>query len=566
MTWFYLGTGPANDPTILNRLLGFRGPIGCDVETISLTDRTPLGAGFAIGPNDKFYFTIDDARFPWRLLHDPAQEIIFHNSGFDVRILEDYSGQPISNITDSCIIALLLGLPGKLANLCEELFGRPPRLISDLIGTGTNTIGMDQVPIDKVAERACEDAWDALEAYFEISKRYTIPQRALDLETRFLPVALNMERLGIRIDKDAVHEHRLRLERQLTYFRDICEGAFGFNPGSSPQLAIALEARGYRVPYKISSDGKRRPRLDKNILDTYYAVEPIAVMARTYRSTQTLLTHLIKPLDEGRYLTEDRIYPRVNLNVASTGRISRSVPPTQNISSVLRNIVIPSEGNIILDWDFSQIELREAAWLWEDTAMQSIFKSGKDVHTATADKLILAGLGHILGSDPSKRRRLAKDLNFAMLFGGTSETLYNRKRIPLDIGEQLIQGYFTEFPGIANGIAKTEKFALANGYTETVYGRRRDESLRLGYTSEYARAAALRELINHPIQGSAAEILKEALILDSDKPQFHTVHDEGLLDVPSSYIYDGHINDVAPFDTPVETKIGINWRDMYPVS
>lgn len=558
MAVHYRGSRSNIGQTMLQPLYDFKGDIGCDVETVSLEDRTPIGAAFAIGPNDSWFFTIDSVWFPWFLLHDPRQKIVFHNAGFDVRILEDYADKPLTNNVDSCIAAQLIGLPAKLSELCFVLFGRTPRNIEDLIGKGKDQVTMLDVPIEKVAERGCMDAEDALEAWQALEHR--VPVLAMDLETRFMPVALNIERKGIKIDIGKVHEHRVRLERDLIFFRMIAEG-MGFNPGSSLQLAAMLEADGYKILYKKGADGKRRPKLNKEILETYYSVIPYVGLVLKYRSTQTLLTHLIKPLDDGRYIQGDRIYPRVNLNLTNSGRLSRSKPATQNLKENLRDIVV-SEYRI-LDWDFSQIELRWAAWLWEDIAMQKVFAEGGDIHNNTREALILEGLGSVIGNTPHDQRRIAKDTNFLVTYGGDEQTMWDRKRIPIDIGKRIFEGFFKTYPGIANGIEKTKKFALANGYTETYLGRRRDMSDKLNSNSEYERGEALRALVNHVIQGSAAETMKEALYRNRDEPQFHTVHDEGLLDVDNGYqLREDTWVGVAPFETPITIKRGLNWRDV----
>ena len=563
MKFAYYGNGSQTDYSIVTRLLDYRGPIGCDVETVSIEDRRPLGLGFAISPNDSFYFPIDSPFLPWRILEDPSIPIIFHNSAFDVNVLESYrQGFKLGGVEDTCIAALLLGLPGKLSELCLKLFGRPERPISELIGTGKSAITMDKVDPAKVAERACLDSIDALDCLTYLKDK--IPAEAYKLEMDLLPVIVPMENKGIRIDKKVVDEHMDRLNREVTYLRMICEGA-GFNPGSSLQLAAVLEAKGYKVLKKKGKDGRRRPRLDKNILETFYSVEPLANMTLKYRSANALRTHLIGPLSEGRYLKGDHIHPRINMNVAKSGRMSRSNPATQNIKNELRNIIIPEENELLLSWDFSQIELRWAAYMFEDKRMLKIFKDGGDVHMATAAELIEAGHGSLLGDTPKKRRDVAKEINYTVTFGGGAETLYKRRRIPIDQGKALIAGYFERFNGMARGIAELKDYALENGYTETMLGRRRDETDKLESNKAYLVEAALRELVNHPIQGSAAETLKKAMLLDSDKPQFHTVHDEMVLSVPYGYEYSpGGIP--APFDTPMTVKMGINWRDMNALS
>jgi len=564
---YYHNAGKVADPTVLSKLLLYQGPVGCDVETISLKDRTPLGAGFTLGTPgnfESFYFSIDDYRFPWQILKNLAIPKIFHNSGFDVQILEDYGKIKINNIHDSCTMAQLLGLPSKLSALCLRLFDRPERPISDLLGTGANKINMDKVPVEKVAERACLDAEDCLEAWYTLLGM-GVPQKALDLETRFLPVALQIQRRGIHIDMVAVEHHVTRLEAKMSFIRTVCEGTFGFNPGSSLQLSAWLESEGYNVPYKRGKDGKKRPNLNKNVLKRFYSTVPACVMAMEYRSAQTLLTHLVRPLYQGRYVEAgNMIYPSINTNVTSTGRLSRSNPATQNIQMDLRDIIIPKNGQV-LEADFSQIELRWAAYLWEDKTMQALFKAGTDIHQGTADELIQAGVGSLLGPTPYARRQTAKIINFTLLYYGNADTMLRNNQIPLTVGTRIMDAYFTRFPGIKNGLDKTTEFALANGYTETYYGRRRDESEALDSGEEWRIQAALRALVNNPIQGSAGETMKEQLIASQHEPIFHTVHDSELLDVPVGYQYTGHLNQYTPFETPMEVKVGSNWKDTVSV-
>ena len=569
MLFAYFGKEKVTDIRVLGKLLSYNGLIGCDVETISLEDRTPLGAAFAINPKEAFYFPIDSPEFPWNKLRNPNIPIVFHNSSFDVQVLQKYSGYDITNTMDSCIAAQLIGLPPRLGELCAYLFDRPVRPIEDLIGPkGKSQLTMDKVPVDKVAERACKDACDALEAWNEIIP--VVPKEALELETRAAPVLLDIENRGIRIDLKNVILHKTRLEKDMAYYKMVC-GGMGFNPGSGNELAAKLEMDDYKVLYKRSKDGKRRPRLDKDILTGYYANIPYIRMVLNYRSSQTLLTHLIRPLSEGRYITNhgvdiNKIHPRLNTNIVDTGRLSRSKPATQNIQENLRDIFIPSEGNIFYDWDFSQIELRWAAYLWEDKNMQSIFKQGLDVHQATMDELIARGLGGLLGTTPMQRRRTTKALNFSILYGGDEYTLWNRLRVPEIHGKQLLYNWFKVFPDIEQGIKLTTKFALDNGYTKTFLGRRRDLSEKINSGNKMIEAGAVRALVNHVIQGSAGETMKEAIWLGRKEPQIHVVHDEILLDAPENYQYLGYLHRPAPFDTPITLKKGYNWKDVKEVS
>ena len=361
--------GPAANPgyDIIFKFLSYNGPIGADVETPNLVDRRHLGTAFAINPDESFYFPYDSPIYPWNKLANPNIPIIFHNNGFDVPILEEHGKRVynkdfvITSVEYSCSMAQCLGMPPRLSTLCQVMFGREPRNIEDLIGpSGKDQKSMDEIPEGLIAERACLDAQDCLE--FWINLIHKVPKKAYDLEVRFAPVARKIKERGIRIDLEAVHKHRVKLETDLTYWK-IKGESMGFNAGSTYQLAQVLESQGYKIMKKKGKDGKLRPRLGKDILKTYYSSVPEAIIRLYYSSTQTLLTHLIKPLDEGRYLVGDRIFPNVNTNVTDTGRISRSNPATQNIKEMLIDIIIPDDGNQIFCGDFSQIELRWAAYL-----------------------------------------------------------------------------------------------------------------------------------------------------------------------------------------------------------
>ena len=542
--------------SLVAKLLEHSGPLACDVETKSLKDTTPIGISFAISPKEAFYFRIDSDLIPWNKLANPNIPIIMHNSMFDAKVIYEYNKVKTTNIIDSCVMAQVSGLQGDLDSLCLDMFGTPLRPITDLIGKGKTAITMDQVPVDKVADRACQDTIDAFKVWNKLKD--SVPIGAYSLESQFIPVALDMQRTGIRIDTDAVHRHRVRLEDRMDSLREASEDSFDFSPGSSKQLGLYLESLGY----KVAKTKKGNPKLDKEQLALHYTGVTAADIARDYRSTQTLLTHLIRPLDEGRYINNGKIYPSININVTRTGRLSRSNPAPQNIQDKLRDIVIPSDGNVIYSWDFSQIELRWMAYMWEDKAMQDIFKRGLDIHEATANKLIDAGLKKLLDSLPETHRRTAKDLVFAISYLGNAKTLLTRKQIPLNIGKALIKGYYNEFPGIQAGIEEIKAFAWQHGYTETYLGRKRDESEKLYSTNKWIAEAALRELVNHVIQGSAAETLKAAMVRDASEPQFHTVHDEVLLDVEPDYDYKNRFAMYESFDTPKTIKVGPNWKEI----
>ena len=566
----------SDNANILYNVINWRGPIGCDVETVSLDDRTPLGAAFAIDHKTAVYFHIQSPMFPWQLLENPSNHVVFHNYQFDVEILNRYNpnGKQVTSYLDSCIAGQLLGLPARLSELSEILFSKPQRPISDLIGKGKDAIGMDKVPFDKVAERGCLDAIDCLEAWNAIAPH--IPEKAWNLEARFMPMALDMKYRGIQIDRQRVHEHRVRFEREMQVLRSVCFD-MGFNPGSTLQLGQVMESKGITVPVKRQT-GKYI--LDKNTIKMFYMEIQEAQLALRYRSLQTKLTHLIKPLDEGKYLKGDMIYPNVNLNITDTGRISRSGPATQNVTDEIKDIVVPhSSGdsnnpNVIWDWDHSQIELRWIAFLFNVKRMKEYFDKGIDVHDGTAQDIIDLGYGKALGTTADTIRKNAKIVNFTMAYNlppdltttgvDAASAMWKNNQIPKEAGRILTKAYFQAYPEIYEGIKWLMDFANQNGFTYTWYGRQRRDA-RLGDRNPYVREAALRALINHPIQGSAAETMKETLWHTRGNNYFHTVHDEGLFSAPRNTTPNLQLDGHAPFTTPAKVKLGNNWKDMVEI-
>ena len=563
----YLGGKEEDKIKILSRFWDYHGPIGVDVETVSLEDQTLLGAGFAINPQESYWFPVDSALFPWSILDDPGREKIFHNGGFDIKVLEDTQRNlKVSSFHDSCITAMLLGLPAKLSTLCLDLFERPERLITDILEKGQT---MRDLPEEVVAERACLDAQDALEAWFQLNKDYPIPQDALALEEEFLPVALDIQRQGIRVDKKAIHEHKVRLEGKMDLLKAEVELDYGFNPGSTFQLAEYFRFLKLDYPIKKGNDGRYRPSLNKNILRRFYISMPAVQKTLEYRSTQTLLTHLIRKLDNGEFIEGDRIHPKMNLNVAQTGRITRSSPPTQNISHDLRNIVIPEDGEVMVSWDFSQIELREAADQWDDKVLKNLFSQGYDGHDATLKQMEDMGHGGLIQevvrlTTFKNGRDVAKMINYLMMFQGDEVSIVERTGMPMDASKALIDAYFSSFQGMANGIEETKKFLKVNGYTQTRLGRRRDFTHILDEGEHFKVEEAERQGVNHPIQGTCAEYMKKALIVAHKDgiPTSHTVHDEGDFSAPVGYRFPGLSEDVTPFPAPIDVKYGPNWRDV----
>ena len=549
--WGYFGprtSHPRMHEELWNRTSG---EVGVDIETVSLDDRRPLCIAIATTRDEAFYYPIDSPFLPWHILKNPTITKVFHNGHFDLGVLDAYRGVSVENVQDTIIAAQLLGLPPALATLAFSLFGTQWKSITDLLGPkGKDQKTMDELPEEDVAIKCAYDARYTLAIWQTVKS--AIPRAAFDLEMRLMPVLMAIERRGMRVDIERLKKHKERVEKEVSYYRNTARG-FGFNPGSSPQLAAVLESRGWRIKYN-NRTGK--PILNKQMLSTIYAKDPLAHLTTLYRGNNILLTTFINPILE-RHLRGDRVYSRVNQIIARSGRLSRSNPNTQNIPELMRDIYIASEGCYLESRDLSQIELRVLAWIvWQvtgDRTMQRLFEADINIHKGVQAMLNILDY------------RIAKNLNFAVTYGGDEQTLNERTGIPLDVARQHIANYWAAFPGVKSYVDMIHAHIEREGYVRTMLGRERKLPGFDG-PEEWRIKKAKREGFNTIIQGSATELLKEWEVRCEHHPQINTVHDEILNDVPAgtSLSTGEHIN-LAEYETPIETKRGMNWLEITPV-
>jgi len=538
ITFGYYGPTLNPSPDMLLKLLDYRGDLGIDIETVSLVDRTPICLAMAISPREAFYFPIDSPMLPWQKLLDPGIRKVFHNASFDVTILERSKGTRVENYVDTIVAAHILGLPPKLTMLAEILSLPIPPNIEDLIGQrGQKQLRMVDVPEENRAEKCARDAEAALAVWEKLED--LIPMEAFNLDMALLPVLGEMEQRGIRVDVLKLEEHKQRLTKEVGFYKQIAKG-YGFNPGSSMQVAYVLGSRGHPIKYKRSTG---KPIMDEEMLTTMYRDDPIAQLVLLYRRSRVLLSTFVEAI-LNKHLVGDRIHPHFNLWPRS-GRLS-TTPNSQNIPVAIRNIYIPSDGNEFEVWDLEQIELRVVAYLSQDSAMLQMFANGEDVHEATA-------------RDLNVDRGTAKTLNYAILYGGDAHTLFVRGGIPMDKGKMYLERYFAKFRGIKAWIDETKAGVMQTGYAITMLGRKRGFP-DVQSSNYFKREKALREAINHPIQGTAAEIQKRSAIAVASYPLVNIVHDENDFDKPVGMDIPIPLN-LAPFETPVEIGRGKNWKD-----
>lgn len=539
MEFFYYGKRTP-DKSLIDLLTHHTGTIGIDTETVSLKDKTLIGIGVAISPTDAFFIPYQSPHMAKvkQLLSDKRVLKVFHNSRFDLEVLSSL-GVPIINWVDTLIAAHSLGLPAKLGLLVFELFNESKPDISELIGTGKKQLTMLEVPIEKVAERCCLDCEYTLRVWETL--RNNLPA-AFWLDMQVFPVLLQMEQRGILVDVPRVQEYRELLTTEHTKLKEKAS-AMGFNPGSPKQVGATLEVAGLSLRYNKNGN----PDTSEETLKKYFSSEPIANLVLEYRKVSHQLSWF-NSLITKHLQSDGRIHGTFSLSVAATGRIAASNPNLQNIEGKLRDIFIPSPGNLAHAYDFSQIELRVMAWFSGDKTMAKIFADPRgDIHTETATLLNI-------------ERKIAKNVNFTIPYGGDEYTLEQRYNIPLATGEALLQAHKTRFPELWDWIKSKQQEVKQRGYLETWLGRRR-------YFPEISSGIprlvnkALREAINHPIQGTAAEILKLAMLQWAAYPMNNSIHDECWFDAPPEFLITVDVK-AAPFNTPIKRSVGLNWGSL----
>lgn len=556
-TWAYFGP-QVKAPELLYQLwdLTDGSAVAVDIETVSLDDQTMIGIGFSPNNKESFYFKADSPQIPWHLLENPRIMKIFHNGHFDIRILNN-AGHQVNWVMDTIIAAQLLGYSPALNSLALELFGITLTTIEDLLGKkGKNQLKMTDIHPEKVALKCCNDTLYTYRIWEKILPE--IPPQAFLQEMALMPILMDMETRGMAVDEDRLEQHKIRISKEVDYYKNIAYG-MGFNPGSSNQVAAVLESRGWQIRYSRKTG---KPIMNKLMLKTYYSEDPISQLTLLYRENKILLSTFIEAMEK-KHIHNGRIHGTINQIATNSGRLSRSKPNLQNIPPVMRDIFIPSPGCEFEAWDLNQIELRVLAFLVEhytgDSSMANIYRGNQtalsDIHKATGEKM-----SQILGRPVDRKN--AKMANFLIVYGGDEHTMLQRHQMPLEEGKALLSAYFKTYPGIKIYMDMTNKELESQGYVETLLGRRRYFRDELESGDRYQLQKAQRAAFNHKIQGTAGEDFKALQIRAKVYPQCNTIHDEVVFDKPIGEPLDHTMSEgLSPhYRTPMEGALGKNWK------
>ena len=460
---------------------------------------------------------------------------------------------------------------------------------ADLTGRGAKAVTLDEVPPQSLLPYAAERADLPLvlaPALLDDVQREGLERVYRDLEQPLIPVLAAIERAGVKIDVAALAVQGAAMQAQLDelsgriYALAECE----FNINSPKQLSEVLFEKLNLQPGKKT--GKTRVVSTAiDVLEELALVHEVPALVLKWRSVQKLKGTYVDALPTLVNPQTGRVHTTFNQAVAATGRLSSSDPNLQNIpirtatGREIRGAFIAEPGHVLISADYSQIELRVLAHLSGDTALVEAFKQDIDIHDRTAERVF----GSTSGLDKHELRRRAKIINYALLYGKTAFTLAKDIGVPQQAAQEFIDAYFAGFPQVQAFIEKTLAEARASGVVRTITGRRRLVPELLSKNG-MIRMAAERETVNMPIQGTAADILKKAMIdvhaelvrrntgrADPSR-MILTVHDELLFEAPASDADEvaALVRDVmqqafvlnVPLD--VDVGIGTNWKEAKP--
>lgn len=522
---------------------------------------------------------------------NPAIPKVAHHAKFDAMILEQH-GLTVSPIRFDTMIAEWLTDPATkhkgLKDLARHRLGAEMTDIDELIGRGKAQRSFAEVPIDLAAPYGAADADMTLRLMPPLQRELEEKglTRLMDLEMDLMPVIADMERAGVRIDVEFFRHMSQDLEAAMLRLEQTIYEIAGevFNINSTQQLSDILFKK-LQLPHeglKRIASGHYSTAAD--VLDNLKASDTTGIINAIieYRELGKLKGTYVDALPQLINPVTGRIHTNFSQTGAITGRLASSNPNLQNIpirseiGQQLRRGFVTEPGWSFLSADYSQVELRILAHISQDQTLLEAFRTDQDIHTATA--------ATIYGIPPEKvtknQRRFAKVINFGLIYGMGPFRLARETGLTLGEAETYVKKYFNQFPGIERYLEETRRKARIDGYVETLFGRRRYFPVFKSTMSSANRQAvnrADREAVNHPIQGTAADIIKLAMIrLHAElKERYRArlllqVHDELLLESPLEELDEVRelvvdiMSSAFKLDVPlkVEAETGSNWLEL----
>ncbi|NIL18949.1 DNA polymerase I [Pseudomonas sp. AN3A02] len=530
------------------------------------------------------------------LLEDPEKLKVGQHAKFDMNILANCAigGDPAHGITvrgiafDTMLESYVLNSVATrhdMDSLAKKYLDYDTVSFQDIAGKGAKQLTFDQIALEQAGPYAAEDADVTLRLHQELHKQLsaipTLASVVSDIEMPLVPVLARIERQGALVDAALLGIQSIELGNKMVDLERQAYEIAGeeFNLGSPKQLgAILYEKLGLPV---LKKTGKGQASTAEEVLaklaeDDY----PLPKVLMQYRSMSKLKSTYTDRLPEQINPRTGRVHTSYHQAVAATGRLSSSDPNLQNIpvrtaeGRRIRQAFVAPKGYKLLAADYSQIELRIMAHLSKDEGLLNAFRDDLDVHTATAAEVFKVELAEVT----SNQRRSAKAINFGLIYGMGAQKLGKDIGVDTKTAKAYIDVYFARYPGVREYMDRTRAQAADQGYVETLFGRRLYLP-EINSNKPQERAGAERTAINAPMQGTAADIIKKAMVkVDNwltasglDAKVILQVHDELVLEVREDLVAEvsakirEHMSDAAKLDVPLVVDVGVgdNWDEAH---
>jgi DNA polymerase I len=560
-----------------------------------------VGVSFCLKEGKAFYLPLIHhylgvpEQVPWvdardvlkEVLEDDAILKVGQNIKYDACVLKRH-GITLGGISFDTMIASYVINPGlrqhNLDALSQRYLNHKMIAFKDVVGKGKNARGFAEVSVEKACEYSCEDADMTLRLKKVLAEKIREEKNEAlfnDLEMKLLPVLLDMEMTGIKIDT-ALFEAMsadFAVEMKAVEQAILAEAGMEFNLNSPQQLGNVL-FEVLKLPGGKKTAKTKRYSTDVKVLQKLSESHGIAVDLLRFRSLAKLKSTYLDALVKMVNPETGRVHTSFNQTVAATGRLSSSNPNLQNIpirgesGRKIRKGFVADVGKILVAADYSQIELRVFAHYSEDPAFMAAFEEGQDIHARTA----LEVLGNETGEVSPEMRRIAKAINFGIIYGMGPQKLSEALGISKQVARDYIDAYYDRYKGVKRFKEKAIETAEKNGYVTTLFNRRRYLP-DISHNNNRIRSEAERMAVNTPIQGTAADLIKKAMIqirsrLADERFQSKMllqVHDELVLEAPAEEVdrlipmIREEMEGVYPLRVPLKVDInqGLNWDEAH---
>jgi len=569
-----------------------------DTETTSLNplEAELVGIAFSWSPGKGFYVPFPDNENDAKPLIEKLRpffesetiEKVGQNLKYDIKVMQNYGVEVKGKLFDTMLAHYLINpdMRHNMDVLAETYLNYTPISITELIGKkGKNQLSMREVPLEKQTEYAVEDA----DVTFQLGLKFTPELKEAhtdklfdDIEIPLVRVLADMELEGINLDKDYLNglSEQLDIDIKELEQKIYKEAGEEFNIASPKQLGDILFGK-LKLVDKPKKTKTGQFSTSEDVLSYLAKDHEIIQNVLDYRGLAKLKSTYVDALPNEVQEKTGRVHTDYMQTVAATGRLSSNNPNLQNIpirterGRQVRKAFIPRDENyVLLAADYSQIELRIIAALSEEDTMISAFKNGEDIHASTASKVFNVPIDEVT----REQRSNAKTVNFGIIYGVSAFGLSNQTDLSRSEAKELIDTYYKTYPKLRNYMSEQVDFARDNGYVQTVLGRRRYLK-DINASNQVVRGAAERNAVNAPIQGSAADIIKIAMINIHKKLSEGKYKTKMLLQVHDELVFDCYkpeleemkelikteMEHAYELSVPLDVEVGIgeNWLEAH---